>query len=436
MKRDLFDAILQNKMFFITALLGFGLFYSFFYGMVTIPFLEIGFVKNTAPTVFDYLYIVAASALSALMVTLVKRPLKSVPGKVSILGMSTGVAAAVCPACLGVNVLFLGGITSIPLAFLVPYTVWIQFMGLLLLASGLWLALKSFNACPIKISGKSVRFDGNARIFLAILIVAVAILGYQILSMFTASAVKPTKVGNVTLDVASITSQVNPEQGFTIDATWGDSISKMVKSGVLDVNKLDDVLTNRYNQPLTTGQRALLTADYSNEKLTINSKNAVFMMYVLWALGKANNNTILHDSPFASSFVNYDIDVGNPGYGDVNLIGLTPEQQEIATYVAMNSYRPCCGNPTGTPDCSHGFSALGLVELMASEGYSKQQIFDAFVKFNSFWFPSNYVQDAIYFKLTQNKDWSNVDKELVAGQDYSSLSGSYAVKKQLQNLGV
>ncbi len=249
-------------------------------------------------------------------------------------------------------------------------------------------------------------------------------------------------IGNATsiraadgIDVDAITAQVLPENGFTIDAVWGDSVSMMVKAGVLDEKKLNDILTKRYSQPMTQEQKSLLSSDYSNEKLTINSKNAVFMMYMLWTLAKHNNNPILHDSPFAKSFSNYDIGVGKAGYGDTNLIALTPEQQEIAVYVANNSYRPCCGQSTARPDCSHGFAALGLVELMASQGYSKEQIFDAFVKFNSYWFPSTYVQDAMYFKITENKDWSNVDKELAASQQFSSVTGANAVKKYLQDAG-
>ena len=102
----------------------------------------------------------------------------------------------------------------------------------------------------------------------------------------------------------------------------------------------------------------------------------------------------------------------------------------------MNSYRPCCGNPTGHPDCSHGFSALGLVQLMAAQGYSQEEMFDAFVKFNSFWFPSTYIQDALYFQLAEGKNWDEVDKALVAGKDHSSLSGANAVKNYLKGLGI
>ncbi len=271
-------------------------------------------------------------------------------------------------------------------------------------------------------------------IVIAMLAIAVFSLGLQVMPLLTNVPVT-AYAANDKISIEAITAQVLPQDGFTIDAIWGDSVSRMTKSGVLDANKLDNTLTKRYNQPLTARQKALLSSDYSNEKLTINSENAVFMMYMLWALAKGNNNTILLSSPFADSFGNYDMGAGKAGYGDTNLLALTPEQQEIAGYVAANSYRPCCGQPTSHPDCSHGFSALGLIELMASQGFSKAQIFDAFVKFNSYWFPATYVQDAMYFKLSEGRDWDSVDKELVAGQQYSSITGANAVKKYLQDAG-
>ncbi len=445
----------KNLTFFLILLVGFSLLYLFFYGVFTIPVLEIGFFKDVKPSAFDYFYIFTSSLLSALIVTLTKYSVQNKTLKRGTLfGMTAGLFGTICPVCLGVNFLVLGNFITVPLVFLVPYLFWIQIAGLVLLTLGLWLTIKySYNniciACKIETVQEKVDtslFDETLSptqswIFFGILILAVLALGYQFLplataNIFSATGATVTRGNNTNLNLESAVSQVLPEKGFTIDAKWGNSVSKMVKAGVLDVDKLDNVLTKRYGQPLTSEQRKLLASDYSDEKLTINSKNAVFMMYVLWALAKDNNNTILYESPFAQYFTNYDIGVGKAGYGDTKLIELTPEQQEIVKYVALNSYRPCCGNPTAYPDCSHGFSALGLIELMASQGYTKEQIFDAFVKFNSFWFPSTYIQDALYFKLTENKDWNDVNKELVAGKQYSSLSGSYAVKQYLQNLGL
>ncbi len=446
----------RNLTFFIASLIGFSLLYLFFYGVFTIPILEIGFFKDAKPSAFDYFYMLSSSLLSALIVTLTKYSIqnKIVTRGTSFLGVSAGAFGAVCSVCLSVNFLVLGNFITVPLVFFVPYLFWIQIAGLTLLTLGLAATVKNSyeNICLACSAGLEKRKDKveslfgstlspiQSFIFFGLLILAVFALGFQILPLVFGNTLGATGATVATdhdgLNVDEITLQVLPQEGFTIDATWKDSVSKMVKAGVLDVNKLDDILTKRYGQSLTEEQKLLLASDYSNEKLTINSKNAVFMMYVLWTLAKHNDNSILHDSPFAQYFKDYDIGVGKSGYGDTRLITLTSQQQEIAKDVALNSYRPCCGNPTGHPDCSHGFSALGLIELMAGQGYTKEQIFDAFVKFNSFWFPSTYIQDALYFKLAENKDWSDVDKELVAGKQYSSLSGSQAVKKYLQNLGL
>ncbi len=446
----------KDFLLFIVLLIGFILLYSFFYGIYTIPILEVGFFKDTKPVDFDYFYIFASSLLSALVVTLTKYSIKNriLHKGISFAGISTGAFAAICPVCLGINFLVLGNFITVPLVFLIPYLFWIQLAGLVLLSLGLLLTVKSSyeNIClactTTEARETKVEDDlftgtldaGQKNIFIALLIFAILALGFQVLPLVTARAgVTGAAVATAhdnNLDLNAVVSQVLPENGFTIEAKWGDSISKMVKAGALDIDKFDNIMTKRYGQPLTAEQKKLLASDYSDEKLTINSKNAVFMMYMLWALAKHNDNPILHDSPFAQYFTDYDIGVGKAGYGDTKLIELTPEQQEIAKYVALNSYRPCCGNPTGHPDCSHGFSALGLIELMTKQGFTKEQIFDAFVKFNSFWFPATYIQDAIYFKLKEKKDWDNVDKELVAGNQYSSLSGSYAVKKYLQDLGL
>ncbi len=446
----------RNLAFFLISLVAFSLLYLFFYGVFTIPILSIGFFKDAKPGLFDYFYIFSSSLLSALIVTLTKYSIqkKAVTRGVSFFGMGAGIFGALCPVCLGVNFLVLGNFITLPLVFFIPYLFWIQLTGLTLLLFGVVATVKSSYeniclACTIKpVKGREIEtslFGGTLTpvqgyVFLAFLILAIFALGYQILPLVFAGSPGITSAavsaGHDSLDIDKIALQVLPEKGFTIDAMWQDSISKMVKAGALDVDKLDNILTKRYGQPMTEEQKKLFAGDYSNEKLTINSKNAVFVMYILWAMAKHNNNSILHDSPFAQYFQDYDIGVGKVGYGDTKLISLTPEQQEIAKYTALNSYRPCCGNPTGRPDCSHGFSALGLIELMASQGYTKEQIFDAFVKFNSFWFPSTYIQDALYFKLAENKDWGAVDKELVAGKQYSSLSGSYAVKKYLQDSGL
>ncbi len=292
-----------------------------------------------------------------------------------------------------------------------------------------------------KKNGLKLDFSNKHKYLLAVLTVAtlalfvIQLVPIEGLSGFAASA-SVSSGSNIQggVDIDAITNKVIPEAGFKISAKWGDVVKKMVDTGALDPKKLEALLANKYGQQIEPAWTDILNGKDAN--LEINAKNSVFMMYLLWVLAKENDNKILHDSPFASSFgPDYDIGAGKPGYGDVKLLTLTPEQQTIAKKVAENAYRPCCGQSTARPDCSHGYSALGLIQLMASQGFSEKEIFDAFIKFNSFWFPSNYIQTAIYFKINEKQDWEQVDKELVAGQQFSSVSGSQQVKKALQNAG-
>lgn len=285
-------------------------------------------------------------------------------------------------------------------------------------------------------------FSNKHKYVLAVLtIVTVALFVIQLVPIpgisgfVSASSTSGSNTASTGLDINKITNSVVPENGFKISAKWGNVVKKMVDTGAIDPVKLENILTKRYGQQMDPEWKAVLEGKDVN--LEINAKNSVFMMYALWALAKHNDNKILHDSPFADSFgTDYDIGVGKQGYGDIKLLSLTPEQQEIAKKVAENAYRPCCGQSTARPDCSHGFSALGLIQLMASQGFSEKEIFDAFIKFNSFWFPANYIQTAIYFKLNQKQDWDQVDKQLVAGEQFSSVRGAQQVKAALQKAGI
>ncbi|MFN3476037.1 MAG: hypothetical protein ACK4Z6_00570 [Candidatus Methylomirabilales bacterium] len=42
---------------------------------------------------------------------------------------------------------------------------------------------------------------------------------------------------------------------------------------------------------------------------------------------------------------------------------------------------------------------LGLIELMAANGFRREEILKAALKFNAFWFPQQYVETALLFQL-------------------------------------
>ncbi|MGE0653494.1 MAG: hypothetical protein AB7P12_17390, partial [Alphaproteobacteria bacterium] len=87
------------------------------------------------------------------------------------------------------------------------------------------------------------------------------------------------------------------------------------------------------------------------------------------------------------------------------------------------TYRPCCDNSTFFQDCNHGSALLGLLELGASQGLSKDELYLEALAFNSFWFTDYYTQTALYFELYENTKWRDVDPKRALGWDYSTSSG-------------
>ena len=170
--------------------------------------------------------------------------------------------------------------------------------------------------------------------------------------------------------------------------------------------------------------------------ILMNKGNSVSTLYFLWAVGVNNRNTIITEGPLMQN--------GNPmayastgGYaplgdlqlGEMDLYLLTPDQQGIAREVADNSFRPCCDNPTSFPDCNLGAAALGLIEIMASQGASRQEIYSALEEFNSLQFPQQYTLTAVSL-ASRGIAWSSVDPAVILGRNLSSASGFAGRRKK------
>ena len=123
-------------------------------------------------------------------------------------------------------------------------------------------------------------------------------------------------------------------------------------------------------------------------------------------------------------------------YASLDLIPLTAEQQQRVEEVAAAVYRPCCNNPTLFPDCNHGMAMLGLLELMASQGASTDQMFEAAKYINAFWFPQQNLETALYLKANQNVNFEDANARLVTGAEFSSGSGFASTHQQLQTSGL
>ena len=229
------------------------------------------------------------------------------------------------------------------------------------------------------------------------------------------------------------TGAVAPEEGVVLPIVWGDLGRQLVKVGAIDKKKF----TTLYGT-LTEEQKVLLEGD-NPERVRITRENAPYLLNLLWALGLANTNPILEDraemmnpkyggdGPPAGGFAStggWTLASGDAmeHYGMHSLVILTKEQQALVEKLSRGIYRPCCGNSTHFPDCNHGMAMLGLLELMASQDISEEEMWRAALAVNSYWFPDTYRTIALY-KQQKGVAWKEVSPQEVLGKEYSSASG-------------
>ena len=269
-------------------------------------------------------------------------------------------------------------------------------------------------------------------------------------------------LGGNTINQTTLAAQVIPQNGYALSFKWGDSVHKLVETGALNISNLSIIL-NSSKQPLTPVEGDILNGTY-NGYIQFNSTNAEFVQLVLWSLGINNNNTIINEGPIINASIPYADQINSnaslnqkvtPQYvashyfastggygplgklqlGELNIISLTSQQQALMYDVATHSYRPCCDNPTAFPDCNHGAAALGLVELLASQGANETQMFDAIRYFYQYQFPPQYAEIAAYFD-SQGGNYSQVNSSEVMGFGFSSYSGFSNVNQYLLKNGI
>lgn len=233
-------------------------------------------------------------------------------------------------------------------------------------------------------------------------------------------------------DTGNLAERVLPSSGVTLPVVWGDLGAQMVASGVIDQAKLTSVYASRGG--MTPEMNALLTQT-DNGALVITKENAPVLLNLLWALGLGNENAILTEGPMSSeaygndpsrfaSTAGWSLSVGNPmdHFSAHTFMTLTPEQQARVESVSKGIFRPCCGNSTYFPDCNHGMAMLGLLELMASQNVSEQEMYDAALAVNAYWFPETYLTIANFFE-SQGTPWETVPSQTALSAEYSSGAG-------------
>lgn len=254
---------------------------------------------------------------------------------------------------------------------------------------------------------------------------------------------------NSAKELEELEENVLPLDGVTIPIKWGNLGTQMIDAGVIDKDKFEEIYSKRGG--FAEEQKKLLYGA-DNGEIKMTEANSGFLLNLFWAFGLANKNEILEKGPM----VNYDgkepassaeamekagkfastggWSLAKSGamdyYSKYPFIVLTTEQQEVVERVSKNIYRPCCGNSTYFPDCNHGMAMLGLVELMAVQGMSEEEIYKIALRVNSYWFPDTYLTIAKYLK-EQGTAWKNADPKEILGSDFSSGSGFQQIREKV-----
>jgi len=253
------------------------------------------------------------------------------------------------------------------------------------------------------------------------------------------SGAKKSGPGTTAAIASANEEQVLPSEGVVLPVTWGDLGAKLVSVGAIDADKFKAVYD----------QRGAFTDEYKNlllgqndGKLKITNENAGYLLNLLWALGLASKNPILESGEMtnpayggAGNFAStggWTIAQGNAmdHYSKHKFFDLTSDQQALVDKVSRGIYRPCCGNSTHFPDCNHGMAMLGLLELMASQGVSEQDMWKAALAVNSYWFPDTYLTIAAYMK-GKGIEWKDVNPQEMLGINYSSAQGYARISAQV-----
>lgn len=306
--------------------------------------------------------------------------------------------------------------------------------------------IRECDVCGHRATGMNRGLVGWIVVIFVLITALVSLAGKRTLPQVTAVAANPiiqAQTANAAPDEpiapqtkassAQLMAQVNPPQGIELPAIYGDLGPRLLEAGAIDYDRFVQIY-ERTGRPLTEAQLAILS-EGSDEPILINQENAYFLLNFFWAVGLTNKNPLLTEGLMVE---NSGGDIGRYAstggwtigkkpatalYASTRLIALTSEQQQLVEGVAEQVYRPCCNNHTAFPDCNHGMAMLGLLELMASQGASEDEMFTAAKYMNAVWFPQQALETAVFFQVAMNLDYAEVDGRMAVGSEVFSGSG-------------
>ncbi|HEY4499540.1 MAG TPA: hypothetical protein VJH70_00190 [Candidatus Paceibacterota bacterium] len=241
---------------------------------------------------------------------------------------------------------------------------------------------------------------------------------------------KNEKITAIASDIETVDGEV------IIPAQWDSLGIDLVKNGVIDLQSFEALYEARGGLP--ADMEVLLTRSDIKE-IRMNENNSDILLNILWALGLGNENRILTQGPMMDARYGGAGGFASTGgwtlargdamnhYARHPLIALTSEQQSLVEKMSRSIHRPCCGNATHFPDCNHGMAMLGLLELLAAQGMSEQEMYKVAYQVQKFWFPDNYLTIEKYFQ----QEGMPLVPEKVLSSAYSSSAGYQKVVQLL-----
>lgn len=230
--------------------------------------------------------------------------------------------------------------------------------------------------------------------------------------------------------IEQVARNVIPPEGFHFAISFTDSLLRLIDAGTIDPQKFRQLYEQRGGLPTWVEQ---LLSKPSSEPIRFSPDTAPFLLNLFWPLGLATKTRSNEKSPlngpdlprFASTagWVLGREKNGGTYFNRIKTMPLDDVQEERAFAVAMSAYRPCCNNSTFVQDCNHGSALLGLLELAASQGQSREELYRLALIANSYWYPTQYVEIALFFAESQQQPWGNVRPEVALSSRFSSLSG-------------
>jgi hypothetical protein len=245
-------------------------------------------------------------------------------------------------------------------------------------------------------------------------------------------------------DKATAKPQSAKGSSAELPVTWGDLGKRMVEAGVIDQAAFESLYASRGG--MDPDMQAML-AEEKNGKIRLTPENSGTVLNMLWALGLSQKSDVLEKGEMAdprygdpSGFAStggWTLAKGSPmsHYSMHEFFVLDADAKAKVERVTKNIYRPCCGNSTHFPDCNHGMAMLGLMELMASQGASEEEMYKAALQANIYWFPQQYEVVETYL-ASKGSSIKNADPKEVVGSAYSSGTGFNAVAKAVEQLSL